>query len=179
MNILALDLEMCQPSGTIIQVGAAIGSLKTGKVIDTFSRIVNPHEVVSPFITELTGITQEQANNGTSLIGAYKELVEWKTKHKARKQIVTWGNGDHYVLKKQLGLHVDSEGWALGHRFYDTKTLFQAIMTAKNKKTKMGLAGALAYYGIQFEGRAHDAKFDAANTFALFYKIIKQLEKLP
>jgi inhibitor of KinA sporulation pathway (predicted exonuclease) len=178
MNYLSIDLEMSQPSGKIIQIGAVVGDIYTGKVVDTFSRIVNPKEQLAPFIVELTGITQKQVDSGTSLIGAYRELVQFKEKHKARNQVIAWGEGDMRVLRQQLAFLKDSDEWVFGMRFFDTKTLFQSIMLGKRKSTKAGLAKALEQYGIPFQGQAHDAMFDALNTFVLFSKIAKQLGTL-
>ena len=57
-KFLALDLELNQPSGKIIQVGVAIGDKNT-RFEDYVVRkwYINPQEPISEFITDLTGIT--------------------------------------------------------------------------------------------------------------------------
>ena len=61
---VALDLEYNQPSGTIIQVGVAIGSASQSQqkyVVRRWDLRVD--ESISEFITQLTGITGEDCGN--------------------------------------------------------------------------------------------------------------------
>ena len=57
-KFLALDLELNQPSGKIIQVGIAIGDKNT-RFEDYVVRkwYIDPQEPISEFINDLTGIT--------------------------------------------------------------------------------------------------------------------------
>ena len=57
-KFLALDLELNQPSGKIIQVGVAIGDKNT-RFEDYVVRkwYIDPQEPISEFINDLTGIT--------------------------------------------------------------------------------------------------------------------------
>ena len=57
-KFLALDLELNQPSGKIIQVGVAIGDKNT-RFEDYVVRkwLIDPQEPISEFINDLTGIT--------------------------------------------------------------------------------------------------------------------------
>jgi len=63
----SLDLEMAQPSKKIIQIGAVVGNIVTGEILEKLSIIVNPKEQLTEFIINLTGITQEDVNNGVTL----------------------------------------------------------------------------------------------------------------
>ena len=59
-SYVALDLEYNQPSGTIIQVGVAIGSASQNQqqyIVRQWNLQVD--ETISEFITQLTGITNE------------------------------------------------------------------------------------------------------------------------
>lgn len=175
MRIMALDCEFNQPSQTLIQIGAVIGDLKTGKIVAEFSRIIKTEELIDPRIVELTGITQEMVNDGTSLLSAYKELAEFRKQNKANKQVVTWGDGDLRQIKVQVQKVIDkppNEWWDLGFRFYDAKTIFQAFRLANWKPTKGGLAKAMENIGLIFEGIQHNALYDAKNTFIIFYKLL-------
>lgn len=44
MILTAVDLELNQPSGKIIQIGACKGNIETGEVISSFSCFVDPQE---------------------------------------------------------------------------------------------------------------------------------------
>lgn len=165
---------MNQPSGKIIQIGAVAGKIKTGEILETFSRMVKIDEPITQFITELTGITQEMNDNGISLLEAYEDLKKFRRRHKCHKQTVAWGNGDTRVLKEQVKALMP-EGpdswWDFGIRFFDTKTIFQAFMLANDISLKAGLAKALERLQMTFIGRPHDAKDDALNTFLVFHRL--------
>jgi inhibitor of KinA sporulation pathway (predicted exonuclease) len=176
MNILSLDLEMAQPSGKIIQIGAVAGNTKSGEIIETFSRMVKIDEPLSPFIIELTGITQEINDSGISLLEAYEDLKTFRRKHRCHKQTVAWGAGDTRVLKEQVKALMppgDDSWWDFGMRFFDTKTIFQTMMMMNERSMKAGLAKALETFKMIFIGRPHDAKDDALNTFLVFFRMAK------
>src|ERR1035437_5490268 len=100
----SLDLEMNQPSGSIIQIGAVVGNIVTGEILEKLCVNVKIDEEISPFITELTGITQEDVNNGISLLEAYNLLAVLHLKYKSFCNAITWGGGDTQELFKQLKL---------------------------------------------------------------------------
>ena len=62
-NYLALDLEFNHDDqgqvSKIIQVGIAIGSISAIEDIKTYKWYINPEEPIKPFITQLTGITDQ------------------------------------------------------------------------------------------------------------------------
>ena len=53
----SLDLELNQPSGKIIQIGAAVGHLMTGEIIEKFSCFIKIDEALDERIIKLTGAT--------------------------------------------------------------------------------------------------------------------------
>jgi DNA polymerase III epsilon subunit-like protein len=55
--IVALDLELNQPSERIVQIGAVLGNVRTGEVVSHFEAKVNPGEPFSSRIAELTGLS--------------------------------------------------------------------------------------------------------------------------
>lgn len=186
MNVMALDLELNQPSGAIIQVGITIGNVYTGEILEKRGWITYVPEnldPINPFITKLTTITQEQVNNGVLLLQAYKEMTELYKKHNCTLNFVTWGGGDHRELKKQLYEQKeavcpnDALPWEYGHREFDVKTLFLAFAMADHKKVRSGLAKSMTRVGLAFQGTIHTAPDDAYNTFRLLIHLIRQLPK--
>src|SRR5271166_3894106 len=97
-----LDLEMNQPSGKIIQVGAAVGNLLTGDVYERLRIYVQIDEPLDARISTLCRITQEQLNTGTSLIDAYRQVAQLHTRHQSFVNAVTWGGDDTGELQKQV-----------------------------------------------------------------------------
>lgn len=87
---VALDLEYNQPRGTIIQVGVAIGSASQSQqeyVVRRWDLRVD--EPISEFITQLTGITDEDCRAGVSLAQCAEELGSLLRQHEVFANPVT------------------------------------------------------------------------------------------
>jgi len=87
---VALDLEYNQPSGTIIQVGVAIGSAGQSQheyVVRRWDLKVD--EPISEFITQLTGITDEDCRAGVTLAQCAQELGKLLGEHEVFVNPVT------------------------------------------------------------------------------------------
>ena len=186
----SLDLEMNQPSGKIIQVGAVVGDVHTGVILDKFRMFVRIDEPLDDRIAALCGITQEQLDHGVSLVEAYKQLSAFHLKYGSVRGALTWGGDDStYLLERvfaELGLAEPSPGqpmydimkatstpWVFGRRSFDVKTVFQAYAIANGMKPVSGLKKSCKKMGVLFDGPAHDAEKDALNTFKIFSKLIQ------
>lgn len=169
--IVSLDLEFNQPSGRIIQIGAVVGDLSTGKVLAEFSYFVNPLESLAPEIAMLCGIAPGVLELGGTLIEAYSDLLSWLAPFSKERQLnpLTWGGGDSLELKHQLGL---DERWAFGRRWVDVKTVFAAVQHARSRHPEGGLKVAMRKVNLSFIGRPHDARDDARNTFFMYHKLL-------
>lgn len=172
-KFLSLDLEMAQPSGKIIQVGACVGDLRTGEILETYSRYVKIDESLSPFIVTLTGITDNcLSTEGVTLVEAYEGLKAICERYDTFCNPLVWGGGDSKELRDQLG---QTPGWPFGHRWLDVKTLFQFNQFKHDQKPQAGLAKALFKCGLNFKGRKHNALDDAINTFRLAHRLMGNL----
>jgi len=154
--LVAIDLEMNRPSARIIQIGAVLGNVGTGKVLARFDVKVNPLETLDPRIIELTGIRQIEVDTACTLARAYKRLADWLAPHAAERALnpLTWGGGDSDTLREQLGLQ--DERWLFGRRWIDVKTLYVAWRMAQGKDIQGGLAKAMTQLGLAFSGRKHN-----------------------
>ena len=184
-SLFALDLEMNQPSGNIIQIGAAVGN--EDRTVDTFSQVINlkllyPKEDITEYIESLTGITNKRMNEeGVFLNEGYKNLVSFYMKYKdslSYPNPLTWGGGDTLVLKKQVeAIGSNDMEWPFGRRWHDVKTLFVSYRMATGQKTQSGLARAMVKLGMNFDGKKHDATDDAANTIRIYFKLLEKFKK--
>ena len=170
MKLIALDLELNQPSNKIIEIGACVFELEPFSIIEELSAIVNPEEPLNPYIIKLTSITQEMVDQGTDLQIAYGKLCMLVVKHNALTTPVVWGCGDSPCLQKQVAVGNPSP-FIFGRREFDTKTLYQSYRLANNLKTQSGLSKSMAKCGINFQGVKHRAVDDARNT-AIFFKFL-------
>jgi inhibitor of KinA sporulation pathway (predicted exonuclease) len=171
-RLLSLDLELNQPSGKTIQVGACVFRLSDFHILDTFSVYVNPQEQLSEDIVKLTGISQQNVDQeGYSVLEAYQKLKRFAHKNKVMKNPLVWGSGnwnDSYHLYREA--NPQSKNF-MGHRVWDVKTLYQMYRALNGMPVKGGLEAALEELGIPKQGRSHDALWDAVNTVAVFKKL--------
>lgn len=169
-----LDLEMNQPSNTIIQIGAVIIDISTNQVLWSGSYTVKTDEWLNPQISLLTGIDQEDLEEGMPLLDAYAALRQAHIDHGAFINPVVWGGEDLPLLYKQLPEEAHK---CFGRRWIDVKTLYSAYRIANGKRAKGGLSTALSSIGMKFEGRPHNAAADALNTARLFVKMLTKLKR--
>ena len=178
----SLDLELNQPSGKIIQVGACVGNLKTGEVIDKLSVFVKIDEPLNPDIIKLTGITEAQMLGGVSLFEAYEMLRSLHVKYECFVNPIVWGGGDTSEIKKELKAinpEWDETNWCFGRRWIDVKTVLQVYCFSRNIKLQSGLAKSLIKVGLTFEGKKHNALDDAVNTFRVAHKLVALIGVAP
>ncbi len=127
INILSLDMEYNQPTESIIQVGIAIGNLASGNILHTDSWYIYQEEIISDYITKLTGITQSNIDNdGVALLTVYNKLKELHAQYKCFRNALTWGGGDSEDLR--VSLNIDKEEFLFGRRWIDAKTLFVSVV---------------------------------------------------
>ena len=178
-KFLALDLELNQPSGKIIQVGIAIGDKNT-RFEDYIVRkwYIDPQEPISEFINDLTGITDSDIRaEAYSHEHVARELGELIREHKVFVNPVTWGGGDSVELLAEFCKnHADFPHF--GRRWIDVKTWYTYLMLTRGKAASGGLASAMGYFKLHFKGQAHRADVDAQNTLALFFKLLERQAKL-
>lgn len=181
MNLISLDLELNMPSGKIIEVGYVIFNVKTKKVLLEKSILVEPMEVITEEITQLTGITNEMVRGQKSIYQAFEELLADKEKYQASKYVVQWGSGDIHQLIKQGHVKTDNPfntSSYFGTRYYDVKSLCDIYqMAIPQGKTKGGLQIAMKRLGIEPQRLpAHRALPDAYNTMLVFNYLVDKFK---
>jgi inhibitor of KinA sporulation pathway (predicted exonuclease) len=172
---LSLDLEMNQPSGHIIQIGACIGELSSGKLVADFSCFVNPEEALDLRISALCGIPPADLVNAPCLLDAYAQFLAWLKPYDDTRQLnpLTWGGDDSAYLLTRLGVATGEAPYPFGRRCVDVKTVFVALQNAKGLAGQGGLANAMKTLKLLFEGRKHNARDDAWNTFRMYVALLK------
>ncbi|NXU03628.1 ERI2 exoribonuclease, partial [Buphagus erythrorhynchus] len=193
--LIVLDFEATcwgdrgQRGPEIIEFPAVLLNTSTGVIESEFHMYVQPqeHPILSEFCTELTGITQNQVDEGVPLNICLSQFLKWIQKIQKEKKIifstdsqsnctseakacafVTWTDWDlgvclHYECKrKQLHKPDILNSWI------DLKATYRAFYNRKPK----GLNGALQDLGIVFEGREHSGLDDSRNTARLAWRLI-------
>jgi len=175
MKILSFDLELNQdPTGAkIIEIGACVGDIATGEIVEGYFAFVNPHQTLMDHIIKLTGITQEQVDNAGNIVDAYLGMENLAKKHACLTLPIVWGGGDGHAVRLELPATCK---WSFGRRELDVKTIFQAYRMAKREKVQAGLAKAMTKMGLNFKGRKHRALDDAINTFIMYCELLKKFQ---
>jgi inhibitor of KinA sporulation pathway (predicted exonuclease) len=175
-----LDLEYnCDgknPTEDIIQVGIAIGS-PSNNVFLQESYLVRPKDkniTLHPFITELTGITQESYDQeAVSWDVVVDRIAKLHNRYDPFVNPVTWGLTD----ASDLISTVKSEGLDFpffGRRIIDVKHFFLFIEAAKGRSMSGGLRGAMKKHHLNFNGTPHRADVDANNTLRFFFHLLER-----
>lgn len=185
-NYCAIDLELnTDPDGStpvprIIQVGIAIGSYNdyTNGTLITKKWYLDPKESIYPFITSLTGITDNDISTlSVTHLELATELTEIVTKHDCFVNPITWGGGDSVELKREFREH-NINLKLFGRRWIDCKTLYVCDLIAEGKNPAGGLTSAITRHKLKFEGTPHRADYDALNTLRLFFKMIEKRKNI-
>lgn len=184
MNFISLDLEMNQPSGRIIQIGAVVGDPITGVIIDRFNAFVNPEESITPFITQLCAINNTLIKEeGETLPEAYQRLKCFCDSYQTCKMPIQWGGGDSRCLyddllrvgvdvDRRFGVKLNDNAYVFGIRYFDAKQTMQEYLLKNHKSLQCGLSKAMTKLGLKFEGRKHRADVDAENTFNIYHRLL-------
>ena len=143
---LALDLELnnapdgSTPNPSIIQIGVAIGSAREQpSEWITKKWYVKVNEPIYSFITDLTGITNEDISQfGMTHYDIGQELSRLIKDNDVFVNPVTWGGGDSTELKDEFDKH-GIEFKHFGRRWVDVKTWYVMRMLANGKKPAGGL----------------------------------------
>ncbi len=174
MLLNVADLEMNQPSGAIIQLGACTVDLKSGAILSTFNRYVNPNEALDPRIIELTGISQAEVDAGVSLHQALASFWLWGSS----KHFAAWGSDMHQIIAAS---EADPIGIIVPERLhlYDIKDTASILRCAfPSSRARGGLQDTLKLFGLTFIGRPHDAVCDSVNTAHLAAHFTKCMRTL-
>lgn len=186
INYLSLDLELNNlQNGTtpkIIQVGIAVGSPMRPDDIKTFSWYLDPQEPITPFITELTGITDEIIKEkSVSHETVAEELGGIIRSYDCFVNPICWGgsgfSSDASELKEEFNQR-DIRFPFFGRRIFDVKTLYVFQQMTSGRNSRGGLKSALSRNKLEFIGEPHRASDDAFNTLRLFFHYINRYKKL-
>ncbi len=148
----------------IIEIGAV--KVENGVIVDKFDMLANPGRKITPYVTKITGITNDMVQNERPLsevIGKFKEFA---------------GNSvllGHNIISCDIP-HIiraaKKAGIAFDNQYFDTRK-----MAASLKKTKgwdkITLGALAAYYHIPMTN-AHRAWCDAEVTAEVFLEMLKE-----
>lgn len=179
MRVVAVDLEMNQPSRNIIQIGAVCFQPDKGTIVDTFNYLVNPGEILNPEIVALTRISDEALVGMPTIKEAAESFSLFKNKHQVNSIGIVWGAGSSNDVSK---IYEESKiNNPFDRRIIDVKGIYQMLANAStaDMRAKIGLKKACENVGINWDstyGEPHDALADAYNTMRIYMFLSKCLK---
>lgn len=162
-TLIALDLEttgLKPEKDHILEIGAV--KIVDGKIADTYSVFVNEGIEIPPFITSLTGITEEMAGTGLPLRDAMEGFLSFA----GEGDILGHNIGFDYGFLKQnasnLKLPCEKKG-------IDTLKLARKFLTSLESRS---LEAVCRHYGVVQE-KKHRAFEDALSAYRV-YRCMKE-----
>ncbi len=150
----------------IIEIGLCELDVATGERSARRGIMVRPERsTVSPFCTELTTITPEQAAAGVPFAEACATL---RAEHRSRQRVwASWGEYDRNQFTRQCA--ASGVSYPFGTRHLNVKTLFSLV---HGLDRELGMAGALRHAGHDLVGTHHRGVDDAWNIAGLLAALL-------
>lgn len=140
----------------IIEIGAI--KVKNNKIIDKYNQLIKINKSLSPFITNLTGITNEMLRTGKMPSEVFKEFVNFVGEDVIIGHNVNFDLG---FLTNKCKKYID---YNLDNDYVDTMYLARRLV----KDTANYKLGTLAdYFNISYEG-AHRGLKDVEITYEVY-----------
>lgn len=185
-NFFSLDLELNNKNDgsvpKIIEIGISIGNPEYPDDIKSVNWYIDPQEPITPFIQQLTGISDELIREkSVSHETAAKEIGELLTLYNCYSSPITWGGSGHSSDAEELKNEFKDRNIDFpffGRRIMDVKTLYIYRQLVKGISPKGGLGRAMRNCGLEFIGTPHRAICDAENTLRFFFYYLNKSREL-
>lgn len=176
-QVLVIDVESTcweppevQPSNEIsevIEIGIAVVDIDKLVVTANDSIIIRPQRSkVSKFCTQLTTLTQEYVDQGTTFQAAME--IMRKNYDAPNRTFVSWGDYDRKMFERNCQDY--GVKYPFGPRHMNLKNTF-ALLNGLPKE--LGLDAALAHLRMSLKGTHHRGVDDARNIADIFINTLK------
>ena len=135
--------------------------------------VIPKDSTISQFCTELTGITPGKiASEGVSF---HKAIGILKTQFRIHNRPwISWGDYD----KDQIQRDCDRNNLVYKKIFFKRHTNFKTVFAMLYGLSKeLGVAAALHYVGLKFEGHLHSGKDDSYNIARLYVHTLEKFRR--
>lgn len=179
-HYLVIDLEATTDDGVddgravprdemeTIEIGAVLVRANTLAVEAEFQTFVRPvrHPLLTPFCTELTGITQEMLADAPVFPEAMAALREAMLVGRWGVVWGSWGLFDQTQLRRDCAFH------GVEYPMPEHMNLKNVFSAAQGRRKRYGMSKALRLCGLGLDGAHHRALDDAKNIARLLPWIV-------
>ncbi|MBC3805346.1 PolC-type DNA polymerase III [Acetobacterium fimetarium] len=148
----------------IIEIAAV--KIKNRQIIESFTALVNPHSEIPPFISDLTGITNQMVENGIEEADALQQFLAF-----AEDRILVAHNAPFDMSFFNTAL--ESHGIKRENTSVDTLAMSRCLLTNMARHTLKKLC---SHFKIDLQNH-HRALDDAAASAKVFVKLLGLAEK--
>ena len=181
--ICFLDFEGTQYSHEMIALGAVLATLdrkgNIKRLKNSLKLYVKPKNKVGAYVTNLTGITDEQLKkHGVSFYKAMTELRNYCGSAFKKCSFMTFGNHDMRILNQSISYNLDvpKEEVAQFHKNYvDFAVLISEFIRDENGNP-YSLLNYCKLFNVKEYGIAHQPDADAVNLANLYQAFITNKE---
>lgn len=178
--LVFMDLEATSFTSEMIEIGAYLaeinkdGSIK--KVHAPFKRYVKAKHQVGFHVAQLTGITDEKLRNeGEDFPAVLSSFRKYVGKFWDSCRFVTFSEHDMVIVKNTMAQYRDlnpSYARNIYRHHLDLQRLLDRYIQDQNGNP-YSLTNYLKVFSLEFDGKAHDAIYDALNLLDL-YKVARE-----
>ena len=178
--LVFMDLEATSFTSEMIEIGAYLaeinkdGSIK--KVHAPFKRYVKAKRQVGFHVAQLTGITDEKLRNeGEDFPAVLSSFRKYVGKFWDSCRFVTFSEHDMVIVKNTMAQYRDlnpSYARNIYRHHLDLQRLLDRYTQDQNGNP-YSLTNYLKVFGLEFDGKAHDAIYDALNPLDI-YKVARE-----
>lgn len=158
----------------IIQIGA-VKCNEDYKEIGRFNSYVRSREPVKRYITKLTGIDNDTLCKAKYFSKVGSSFLDWVWSNEQDHEIefIEWGTNDKKAFDQCCEYYKISSDKTRGIHWTNIQPAVTKELTLLKKQLQ--LQDAIVMTGLKLDGWAHDAGFDAVNT----YKLLKHRHQDP
>lgn len=181
MRFIAVDIEMDQPSGDIIQIGAVAWDTDGG-LLSTFNRFIS-HNVNWDYelqnnkgtLKNLLPFNQSTIDRlGDPKDEVIRDFWQWTNNVQCGKRFVQWGSGDIRTILNQTPKDIMV---AKRYEIIDAKVIYKnMVQPAMGLPKKYALKDASYYLLEAINVPWHNAYTDAFWTARVYYEVFKMIK---
>lgn len=181
--LIFLDLEATSHTSEMIEIGAYMARIdengKIKKIYNPFKRYVIPNHPIGYIVTKLTGISEEDIKkHGQDFREVLSDFRKYVGKYWENCKFVTFGDHDIVIIKSTMAEHRDIDptyARNIYRRHFDLQRLLSAYIQDDNGNP-YSLMNYLKIFGLDFDGKQHDAAYDALNLLDLYKRAMNSPE---
>ncbi|KAJ3122890.1 3'-5' exoribonuclease 1 [Physocladia obscura] len=160
----------------IIEFPVVVIGSKTMSVVAEFRSFVKPvlNPTLSPFCTQLTGITQEQVDTAPQFPAVLKSFEAFLSRNDIRPARMAFCTDGPWDIRDFVRTQCEVSGLRRPSYlvdYIDVRRMFARFYLGKRGK-RQNLAGMLTTLGMTFEGREHSGIDDARNIARIVLRMM-------